>query len=160
FQSKVVQQFPNVSVIDLKLILNVLDELLDKIGFVIQFMAALSILTGVIVLIASVMMSKYHRVRESVLLRTMGASRKQVLTISALEYFFLGALASLTGIFIALLSSWALAVFTFELTFSPSILLILLLFVSVTTLTVIIGVMNSLSLLNKPPLEVLRKDAD
>lgn len=158
FQLAVVQQFPTVSIIDLNLILTVLDEILSKIGFVIQFMAALSILTGIIVLIASVMISKYQRVRESVLLRTMGASRKQILTIAAMEYLFLGTLAASTGILIALLSSWALAIFSFELPFVPNILLIIGLFVGVSALTVIIGIFNSTALLNRTPLEVLRKE--
>jgi len=157
FQGKLVQEFPNISIIDLKLILTVLDELLDKIAFVVQFMAALSILTGMVVLIASVMMSKYPRIRESILLRTLGASRKQVLAISALEYFFLGSLASLTGIFIALLASWAMAVFMFDASFSPSIIMMVMLWIGITGLTVLIGVLNSLSLLNKPPMEVLGK---
>lgn len=158
FQLAVVQQFPTVSIIDLNLILTILDEILNKIGFVIQFMAALSILTGIIVLIASVMISKYQRVRESVLLRTMGASRKQILTIAAMEYLFLGTLAASAGIVIALLSSWALAVFSFELPFVPNILLILSLFVGVSALTVVIGIFNSTALLNRTPLEVLRKE--
>src|SRR5690606_22741758 len=89
-QQTIVTQFPNVSIIDLGLILKVLDELLEKIGFVIRFMGGFSILTGIIVLVASVMISKYQRIKESVLLRTMGASRRQILVITALEYFSLG----------------------------------------------------------------------
>ena len=158
FQLAVVQQFPTVSIIDLNLILSILDEILNKISFVIQFMAALSILTGIIVLVASIMISKYQRVRESVLLRTMGASRKQILTIAAMEYLFLGTLAASTGIIIALLSSWALAIFSFELPFVPDILLIIGLFIGVSALTVVIGIFNSTALLNRTPLEVLRKE--
>jgi len=157
FQLQLVQQFPTVSVIDLKLILTVLDEILNKVGFIIQFMAALSIVTGLVVLIASVLISKYQRIQESVLLRTLGASKKQIVTITALEYLFLGILSSFTGICIALLASWALATFSFELAFRPDFLLILVLFSSVSALTVIIGVFNINSILGKPPLEVLRR---
>jgi len=157
FQLQLVRQFPNISVIDLKLILTVLDEILNKISFVIQFMAALSIFTGLVVLIASVLISKYQRIQESVLLRTLGASKKQIVTITALEYLFLGILSSFTGICIALLASWALATFSFELAFRPDFLLILVLFSSVSALTVIIGVFNINRILGKPPLEVLRR---
>jgi putative ABC transport system permease protein len=55
FQQAVVRQFPNVSIIDLGLVLSVLDKLLDKVGFVIRFMAGFSIITGLVVLIASVL---------------------------------------------------------------------------------------------------------
>ncbi len=158
YQQAVVKTFPNISIIDLGLVLSVLDEILDKMGFVIRFMAAFSIITGLIVLIASVLISKYQRIRESVLLRTMGASRKQILTITALEYFFLGALAAGAGIVLALIASWGLARFVFETAFSPEILPILIVFLLITSLTVLIGLFNSRGVLNRPPLEVLRSE--
>jgi len=158
FQQQIVKKFPNISVIDLSLVLNVLDEILSKIGFVIKFMALFSIITGIVVLIASVLISKYQRIQESVLLRTMGASRKQIFIITALEYFFLGALASFTGILLSVLGSWALTHFNFKTSFSPDFMPVILLFVSISGLTVLIGLFNSRGILNKPPLEVLRKD--
>ncbi|EHQ29365.1 ABC transporter permease [Mucilaginibacter paludis] len=158
FQQQVVRSFPNVSVIDLALILSVIDELLGKIGFVIRFMAGFSIITGIIVLIASVRISKYQRIQESVLLRTLGASRKQILAITSLEYFFLGALAAATGILLSLAGSWALAKYTFDSTFNPHVLSVLAIFVLICLLTVAIGLLNSRGVLNKSPLEVLRND--
>lgn len=158
FQQAIVQQFPNVSIIDLALVLSVLDEILDKIGFVIRFMAGFSIITGVIVLIASVLISKYQRIQESVLLRTLGASRKQIFFITALEYFFLGALAAATGILLSLAGSWALAHYSFETSFTPQLMPVLLLFLIICLLTVIIGLANSRVVLNKPPLEILRQE--
>jgi putative ABC transport system permease protein len=159
FQQAVVKGFPNVSVIDLKLILQTIDEIIGKISFVIRFMAFFSIITGVIVLIGSVIISKYQRIQESVLLRTMGANRKQILTINALEYFFLGSLSALAGVFIALLGSWALARFSFEVPFSPSVGPVLVVYLIITALTMLIGLSNSRSILNNPPLEVLRQEA-
>jgi len=158
FQQAVVKKYPNVSVIDLNLILTVLDEVLDKIGFVIRFMAGFSIITGLIVLIASVLISKFQRMQESILLRTLGASRKQILFITALEYFFLGALAAATGILLSMAASWALAKYSFKAPFNPHWLPIVVLFAAISLLTVIIGLFNSRSVLNKPPLEVLRKE--
>ena len=158
FQQAVVREFPNVSIIDLGLILSVLNEVLGQIGFVIRFIAAFSIITGLIVLIASMLISKYQRIQETVLLRTLGASRKQILSITAIEYFFLGALAAATGILLSLLGSWLLAKYTFNATFIVPWLPVVIIFVSLSLLTVIIGLMNSRSILNKTPLEVLRKE--
>jgi len=156
FQQALVKQFPNVSIIDLGLVLSILDKLLDKIGFVIRFMAAFSIITGLVVLIASVLISKYQRIQENVLLRTLGARSRQIFIITALEYFILGAMAAATGIVLALVGSWALAHYTFETTFTPPLLPVLLVFLSICVLTVIIGLLNSRSALNRPPLEILR----
>src|SRR5699024_412714 len=122
-----------------------------------QFMAGLSIFTGLIVLLSSVFISKYQRIQECVLLRTLGASKKQVIRITALEYFFLGALSSFAGIVIAIVASWALAVFSFEIPFRPDMLVILTIFICVTLLTILIGIFNISSILRKPPLEVLRR---
>jgi putative ABC transport system permease protein len=158
FQQAVVKAYPNISIIDLGLVLSVLDDVLGKIGFVIRFMAAFSILTGLIVLIASVLISKYQRIQESVLLRTLGASRLQILSITALEYFFLGGLAAATGILLSLPGTWALAKYTFDAPFSPRWIPVILLFVIVAALTVLIGLINIRSVLVKPPLEILRKE--
>jgi putative ABC transport system permease protein len=158
FQQAVVQRFPNISIIDLGLILRVLDDILDKVGFVIRFIAGFSIITGLVVLIASVLISKYQRIQESVLLRTLGASRNQIFTITALEYFFLGAFAAATGIILALAGSWALGRFTFETTFNPPLLPILIVFTSVCLLTVFIGLANSRFIVSKSPLEILRQE--
>ncbi|MGZ3872985.1 MAG: ABC transporter permease, partial [Mucilaginibacter sp.] len=156
FQQAVVRQFPNVSVIDLGLVLNVIDGLLDKIGYVIRFMSAFSIITGIVVLIASVRISKYQRIQESVLLRTLGASRRQIFTINALEYIFLGTLSALTGIVIAIAGSWALARYSFQVPFTINLIPAVILFFIVALLTVAIGLLNSRGVLNKPPLEILR----
>lgn len=158
FQQAVVQQFPNVSIVDLGFVLSVLDDLLDKLGDIIRFMAAFSIITGVVVLIASVRISKYQRIQESVLLRTMGASRKQILAITAIEYFFLGALSAATGILIAFAGSWLLAKYSFEIPFNADLLPALVLFLAIAILTIAIGLFNSRGILNKPPLEILRTD--
>lgn len=158
FQQLVVQQFPNISIIDLTLVLSILDKLLDKVGFVIRFMAAFSIITGLVVLIASVLISKYQRMQESVLLRTLGASRRQIYYITALEYFFLGALAATTGIFLSLALSWALAKYIFETAFTPAWLPLGIVLISVSLLTVFIGLINSRTVVRRSPLEILREE--
>jgi putative ABC transport system permease protein len=93
-----------------------------------------------------------------VLLRTLGASRRQILVINGLEYSFLGILAAATGIVLAVGGSWALARFSFEIPFRPVLWPVLILFLGVVLLTVTIGLLNSRGILNRPPLEVLRSE--
>jgi len=158
YQQAIVKQYPNVSIVDLGLVLTILDQILDKIGYVIRFMSGFSIATGIIVLIASVRISKYQRIKESVLLRTLGGSRKQILVITALEYLFLGSLSALTGILIAVGGAWLLAKYNFEIPFQVNYIPALILFGLTAALTIIIGLLNSRGVLNRPPLEVLRSD--
>ncbi len=158
YRSTVVKTFPNISVVDLASILVALNEILNKVSYVIRFMAIFCILTGLIVLLSSLMLSKYQRIKESVLLRTLGAKRKQVLWINAVEYALLGGLSAATGILIALVSSWILARFQFKLDFEIQWIPVVLVFVFVTSLTLLIGLLNTREVVNKPPLEVLRKE--
>ena len=157
-QQSLIRQFPNVSAIDLGLILRTLDDIIAKISFVIRFMAGFSILTGLLVLSSSVVISRYQRVRESVLLRTLGASRAQILRITLVEDGLLGLLAALAGIGLAVLAAWALAVFLFEASFGPAVLPLLGLAALVTGLTAVIGLFNSRDVLRRSPLEVLRAE--
>jgi len=160
YQREIVKNYPNVSVIDIGLILNTVDDILSKISFVIRFMALFSIITGLLVLTGSVILSKYQRVKESVLLRTMGGSRKQILTINTLEYFFLGSLASLSGILLSLAGSWALAYFSFDSEFIPNLVPMIAVYFIITGLTIAIGLLNSRGILSRPPLEVLRSEVN
>jgi putative ABC transport system permease protein len=157
-QRELVQKFPNISVLDLRQIVTLIENVLDKIAWVINFMAFFSILTGIIVLIGAVRTSKYQRIKESVLLRTLGATSRQILKITALEYFYLGLLGSGIGILLSLISSQLLASFVFKAPFVPSLVPFLVLLPGVTLLVLLIGLGNSRSVLNSPPLEVLRKE--
>jgi len=157
-QRDLVKKFPNISVLDLRQIYTVIEDILDKISWIINFMAFFSILTGIVVLIGSVRNSKYQRIKESVLLRTLGAKSKQILQITALEYIYLGILGSLVGIVLSLISSQLLAVFLFKEPFIPSIIPFLVFLPGITFLVLLIGLSNIRSVLKSPPLEVLRKE--
>ncbi|MEO1450201.1 MAG: FtsX-like permease family protein, partial [Bacteroidota bacterium] len=157
-QKELARSYPNISTIDLGLILKTTEDILDKVSFVIQFMAFFSILTGLIVLAGSVLLSRYQRMQESVLLRTLGASRRQILQINSLEYMLLGLLATLSGMVLALGATWALAFFVFEIAFTPTLWPLLAVSLGITGLAVLIGLLNSRGVVNEPPLEILRKE--
>lgn len=157
-QRDLVTQFPNVSIIDLRQVYTIVEDILDKVSWIINFMAFFSILTGIIVLIGSVRTSKYQRIKESVLLRTLGAKNKQILQISAFEYVFLGLLGSLVGILLALVSSLCLALFVFQEPFVPSVIPFLVFLPGITVLVLAIGLSNIRTVLKSSPLEVLRRE--
>ncbi|MCC7246130.1 MAG: FtsX-like permease family protein [Saprospiraceae bacterium] len=156
FQSELVRRYPGISAIDLTQILRSVDEVLRKVSFVIRFLAMFSILTGLLVLMSSIYQGKFARIRESVLLRTLGASRRQILNINILEYFLLGGLACLAGLGLSIGGAWALSVFAFQIPFEIQWWPLGLTFLVITTITVIIGMFNSREVVSKPPLEVLR----
>ncbi len=158
YRNEVVRLFPNISLIDLGSILVTVNEVLSKVSYVIRFMAAFSILIGFIVLISSLYLSKFQRINESVLLRTIGALKNQIVRINAIEYALLGALSTASGIVIALICSYLLSRFVFELDFSIFWWPVLAIFIFITTLVILIGMYNSREVFSKSPLEVLRKE--
>lgn len=158
FQQELVRQFPNVSAIDLRLILQTIDQFMDKVAYVIQFMALFSIVTGLIVLAGAVINSKYIRLKENVLLRTLGALKKQIVRMTLLEYGYLGILAGITGILLSLIGAWGLTILFFDVTFVPDFPGLLVVWVSVAVLTMVVGWMNTRDIISNSPLEVLRKE--
>jgi putative ABC transport system permease protein len=158
-QQAVVEEYPNISAIDVSRILETINQFIDKISFSIQFMALFSIITGLIVLASSVATSRFQRIKESVLLRTLGASKSQIIKILSVEYFFLGILSALTGLILSIGATWLLGYFYFDITFVPNPWVILIGTATVTALTILIGMVNSRKIYRKTPLEVLRIEA-
>ncbi|MEN9838865.1 MAG: hypothetical protein RL177_344 [Bacteroidota bacterium] len=155
-QQQVVRQFPNVSAVDLALVLSIAETLISRVSFVIRFMALFSVFTGLIVLSGTVIASRYQRVQESVLLKTLGAGRKQVLAIMAVEYLVLGFLAAFTGLFLSYFAAWAISYFVFDTVFVPNFVNIGLLFLAVMSLTLLFGLLNSGDIYRRSALEVIR----
>ena len=159
-QQQVVQAHPNISAIDIGLVLESVQAFLDKVAMAVQFMALFSILTGLIVLASAISISRFQRIRESVLLRTLGASRLQIRGIQFVEYLWLGSLACLAGILLAFVAGWLLAWYYFDLLFVPDIPALVLASLAVIGLTLAVGFLNMRKMLRSSPLEVLRMSAE
>lgn len=155
-QGEILREYPNISMVNLGMVVETLEDLLGKISFVIQFMAMFSILTGILVLISSLIISKYQRIRDSILLRTLGASSGMVRLINTLEYLFLGSLASLSGIVLSMGATYLLSAYIFELPFRWAWLEAFGVYMIITTVTVMLGWLNGRNIINSSPMEVLR----
>lgn len=159
-QNAIVASFPNVSAIDLTAVIQTVDAILSRVALVIRIMTLFTVGTGLIVLASTIWSGRYQRLKESVLLRTLGASRRQIWKILGTEYLLLGLLASATGILLALAASWALAAFVFKLDYRLSFWPIALAAVIVSSLTVMIGMLTSYGVGSTPPLAILRKELE
>jgi len=144
--------------LDLAAVIQTVDSILSKVALVIRVMSLFTVAAGMIVVASAIWSGRYQRVEESVLLRTLGASRHQIWQILAAEYFLLGFLASLTGTVLAVAASWSLAIFVFKLSYAPTLLPLLIAIASATILTVLIGLLTSRGVSSQPPLEVLRAE--
>lgn len=155
-QRALVQKFPNVSAIDLTLILENVRSILEKISRVISVLAGFTVLAGLPILVGTLLNGRDQRLRESILLRTLGASAKQVRTILIIEYATLGTLSALTGLVLAIAANSALAVFVFKAPPWPDPVLIAAAFATTSGLAILGGLALSRGVSRHPPLAILR----
>ncbi len=159
-QRAVVDRFPNVSAVDIKMVLNVLEEVLQRLSFAVRFMALFTILVGVAVLAGAILSSRFQRMQESVLLRVLGASRTQVLRMVTLEYLCLGILGSLAGGLLAVAGSWSLSYFLFRTEFRPDLTSLAVAMGLAVLLTTVVGGLSSWGITRRSPLGVLRSEGE
>lgn len=157
-QRALAERASNVSSIDLGEIQQALESVIGRIVLAIRFMALFSLATGAVVLIGAIATSRWQRIREGTLLRTLGATRAQVLRILMVEYAALGLAASLVASALAGVAGWLLATRVFNATFVLPVVPLLALTVALVSLTMVVGLWSSLDVLERPPLEVLRAE--
>jgi len=157
-QDRLVNRFSNLSVIDITEVMGSARYIISNVGIVINFLAALAIINGVLILLGTITAGRFARLRESMLLKVLGATRGDLNRILTTEF----AALSLTGILMgALLAEFlaqpVLTVFFQSRWAAPSIwlLLILLLLALGNTLT---GLWLSRDIMRTQPLAVLREE--
>jgi putative ABC transport system permease protein len=159
-QTNMVRAYPNVSSLDLTRVQDALERVLARVNAALHFLGLFTAVTGLIVLAGALAASRFQRMRESALLRTLGARRGQIRVVLLTEYLALGTLASLTGLVLAVVAAWALARAVFEVSYVPSLGSLAGLWLVVTALTLAMGLGGSAGLLGRPPLPVLRRVAE
>lgn len=158
-QRKVIRTYPNITSVDLSIVLDGLRDILGRVAFALRFMASFTLLTGVVVLASAVITSRYQRFRESVLLRTIGASARQIRSIMAVEYLAVGLLAGIVGALLAWAAAAGLAIWVFETNAPTPVVGTLITIILTAALTLVTGLLNSRGVASHPPLEVLRSEA-
>lgn len=159
FQQELVLTYPNVSLIDLRLILSTINDLFNKLGTVVRFLALFSIITGLIVLAGAVINSRFVRMKENVLLRTIGARTRQITWITLIEYAYLGLFSALTGLILSIGGGFLVTKFFLEIQFAFDWKELSIIAGGVVVLTVVVGWYNSRQVITTPPLQVLRKES-
>ena len=156
-QRALYQSFPTVTVINVAAALETVRGVVIEITYVIQFLSAFSIFAGVVILASSVAGTRYRRIREVVVLKTLGATRPRIATIFSVEFAVLGLVAGIVGLGAATLVARVLlktlnVPFRFDPLWTTAALL------AVALLTVATGWIASHRILGQKPLEVLREE--
>ena len=157
-QRDLFDRFPNVTSVDVGDVLVKVQELMDKISTVIQFVAYFSILSGITILAASIASTRYERIREAALLKTMGATRAQISRIQAAEFLILGLVAGVTGCLLAWGTADYLLGYLLDTPFDFQWVPLLVATIGTAALTIVTGWLASHGILKHKPLEILREN--
>jgi putative ABC transport system permease protein len=158
FQRDLVAGFPNVSAIDVREVMATIQTVLDNVTLAISIVGGIALTSGVLILIGAVAMTKFQRVYEAAILRTLGASTRLLATTLALEYSALGLLAGLIGASGALALSWAACRYVFRIEWHAASVVLTAGTVLTMLLVGAIGVIASADVLRKKPLATLRAE--
>ncbi len=158
FQRELVTAFPNISIVDLRDILDTLQDVIGKISLAISVVGIIALVSGGLILIGSVAMTRFQRRYETAIFRTLGASRKNVLLMMLFEYGTLGALAGVIGMIGAEVLTWALSRHVLELAWSPVVTPGLVGILLATLGVSVVGLAVALDVLKQKPLSILRAE--
>jgi putative ABC transport system permease protein len=157
-QAGLVAQFPNVSVIDLREILQTVSGIINNVTTAVTVVGSLVLLSGALILVGAVSMTKFRRVYEAAILKTLGASSRLIATMLLLEYGVLGAIAGTVGALGAIALSWAVATYALELAWQPAVALTVAGIVITAIFVAAVGVIASWDVLRHKPLSTLRAE--
>lgn len=153
---RLVQAFPNVTVLDVAAIMDHVRSIMDRVTAAVEYVFLFTLAAGLLVMYAAIQATLDERIREAALLRTLGAGRGQLLRALVTEFAMLGLLAGLAAATMAGLSGWAISAWILDLTYTPGAELWLLGALAGVLGIGIAGVAGTRHVLDVPPLGILR----
>lgn len=156
FQRILVDRYPNISVIDVGDILQSIKRILDNLTLGVSFIGGFVFLSGALILAGSIAMTKFQRIYESAVLKTLGAKRRMLLTILLVEYGLLGLVSGLIGVSAASVLSYAVSHYVFDIPWSATPFLSIAGVIVTIGLVVAVGAVASYGVLARKPLSILR----
>jgi len=156
-QQAVVDALPNVTALSTRDIVNTVETVVEKLRTLIDFMSGFSILSGLIILSGSIASTKFRRLKESAILKILGARRNTVTGILGIEYAILGIVSGVMGVGLSCLLSWGVMTYLVKSDWNlyPSAMLWTL--VLSVLLTVLTGILSSFDVLKNKPIKTLRQ---
>ncbi|MCI0338469.1 MAG: ABC transporter permease [Acidobacteria bacterium] len=155
---EIADRFPNVIVYDFVETFEAARGVVRSISIVVTFVGGFVFLCGVLILVGSIAMTKFHRLYEAAILKTLGATRRLIILITLIEYGVLGLLAGVIGSAAAIALSWAINKYALELAWQPLPSVNLIGVAATLLLVTAVGVLSSLDVMMKKPLDILRTE--
>jgi putative ABC transport system permease protein len=157
-QRDVVKNHPNVSVINVRDVIASIRDVVDNVTVGVTVVGFVTLLAGALVLVGAVAMTKFQRLYEAAIYRTLGAGTRLVTAMVAVEYSILGILAGALGATGAIGLSWVLATYLLDIEWQPPLAMLSVGVVATAALVAVVGVVASVDILLRKPLTTLRSE--
>ncbi|HUE89033.1 MAG TPA: FtsX-like permease family protein [Vicinamibacterales bacterium] len=157
-QSQLVSGFPNVSVIDGREMLSTIRTIVENVTLAVTVVGSLVVLSGLLILIGAVAMTKFRRIYEAAIFKTLGATRRMIASVLLIEYGVLGALSGTIGSIGAIALTWGISRFALDIPWTPLPLISVAGIVISAVLVAVVGVTASWEVLQRKPLATLRAE--
>jgi putative ABC transport system permease protein len=156
-QTKIVENFPNVSVIDTTALLTVFTAVVKKLSLIIRFFAAFSMVAGLLIILSSILATRYTRIQEAVYYKILGARNNFVVKVFTLENLILGLVSSTLALLLAQVGSWLICTMYLNISYQPFMFECTLLVMATVLLVLTVGLLPSITILRKKPVVFLRE---
>jgi len=156
-QHAIVKALPNITALSTRDIVNTVESTVSKLTTLVDFMSGFAIAAGLFILSGSIASTKFRRLRESAVLKILGAQRKTVASILGFEYATLGVIAGLVGILLAQGFSWVVMKYMIKSAWHLQPGVLIWAFCFSVLLTVATGILSSLDVINNKPLKTIRE---
>ena len=157
-QGELVTRFPNVSVIDGREMLTTIRTVVENVTLAVTVVGSLVVLSGLLILIGAVAMTKFRRIYEAAIFKTLGATRRMIASVLLVEYGVLGALSGTIGSLGAIALTWGISRFALDIPWKPMPLISVGGIVISAVLVAVVGVAASWEVLQRKPLATLRAE--
>jgi putative ABC transport system permease protein len=157
-QGQIVTQFPNVSVIDGQEMLATVRTVIENLTLAVTVVGSLVVVSGLLILVGAVAMTKFRRIYEAAIFKTLGATRRTIASVLVLEYGVLGALAGTIGSVGAIALTWGISRFALDIPWQPQPLVSAGGILISAVLVAVVGVVSSWEVLQRKPLATLRAE--
>ena len=155
-QTKIVADFPNISAIDVTETLMIFNHVMAKLSLIVRFFALFSIVAGILIILSSVLATRFARIQEAVYYKILGAKSAFVVAVFTFENLFLGLVSAVLALVLSQTSSWIICAKVFDISYTPFLLESFYLIAGTVLLIVVVGLLPSISILRQKPVIFLR----
>lgn len=156
-QTKIVEKFPNISVIDTTELLTIFTAVVKKLSLIIRFFAGFSMVAGILIILSSILATRYARLQEAVYYKILGARKNFVVKVFGLENLILGLVSAVLALLISQAGSWVLCLQVMKISYHPFIFESFILIVVTVLAVITAGLLPCISILRKKPVVFLRE---